>query len=77
MVTKQSSLEKPQQGVIKLNVCLANQESSSSVGLGVVARDDQGKVLQMWSATREGHYNPVVVNLDADKVALLLVQQNG
>lgn len=48
MGTKQSSLDKPQQGVIKLIVCSANQESSSSVGLGVVAKDDQGKALQMW-----------------------------
>lgn len=48
MRTKQSSLEKPQQGVIKLNVCSTNQKSSSSVGLGVVARDDQEKALQIW-----------------------------
>lgn len=71
MITKQKCWEKPEQGKIKFNICSDNLESCGGVGLGVVARDDQGHAVQMWSVTREGYNHPVVTDLDAVRIALL------
>lgn len=42
-----------------------------------MARNDQGKALQLWSVARDSLYNLVVAELDAVRVALLITQQNS
>lgn len=63
-------------GSIKLNVCSVGDEISDRVRVGIIARDDNGRIVQAWPVARERVNNPVVAKVDAVWVALLVVQQN-
>lgn len=47
------------------------------MGLGIIARDNLEKNVQVWAVARERAINPMVVEIDAVRVAILLAQQNG
>lgn len=64
-------------GTIKLNVCSDTAVDGKAGGLGIIARDSRGDMLQAWSMARKGNYNPVVTELEAIRLALLAAQQNG
>lgn len=40
---------------MKINVGIEQQEQLSKTGMGFVARNDKGEVMQIWTPTREGH----------------------
>lgn len=48
MMARPSCWQKPEVGCVKLNTSSKAQDSSRSAGLGIVARGDQGEVLQVW-----------------------------
>lgn len=41
-----------------------------------MARDDTGRLLQSWAVVNDGVVNPVVVDMEAVRVALVIAQQN-
>lgn len=47
LAARQKCWEKPDHGVIKINVTSDSSDGCGGVGLGVVARDDQGQTIQM------------------------------
>lgn len=59
-------------GSVKLNVSSSWEEGGKGVGLGIIARNDTGTVLQAWSVARDAIINPVVDETDAVRVALLV-----
>lgn len=67
----------PEEGEVKINVSSENDGPSAGVGLGLIARDELGRTMQGWSVTREAVMSPVVAEVEAVRVALLLAQQNG
>lgn len=68
--------EKPAPGVFKLNVCSSCEGSGIGAGLGIVARDDTGHLLQSWAVVKDGVTNPVVAEMEVVRAALLVAQQN-
>lgn len=63
----------PERGVVKLNVSLGD---GKGVGLGIVARDCTGSLLQTWAVFLDFTDNPIIAELEAVKVALVVAQQN-
>lgn len=47
------------------------------MGVGIVAKDDQGRMLQIWAVHMRYVSNPVIVELEAVHIALVVSQQNG
>lgn len=74
---KKKSWEPPEMRIVKLNVCSSGDEESRQVGLEILARDCNGKTEYAWSVTRDKINNPMVCEIDATQVSLLLAQQNG
>lgn len=64
-------------GCIKFNVSSVDNGGSKQMRLGIIARDDRGQTIQAWSVARDQIQSPVVANVDAVHVALLLAVQNG
>lgn len=67
----------PGPGVIKLNVSSASKAGAGGVGVGIVARDDQGRMLQTWVVHLRYMSNPVIAELKVVRIALVVSQQNG
>lgn len=61
----------PEAGTIKIIICAAGDENSSRVGIGTIAKDEKGSMVQAWSVTRDKVSNPVVVKVDAVQSATL------
>lgn len=66
----------PDQGVVKLNVGSICEGQGKGVGLGIVARDSLGDLLQTWAVYLNYTNNPVIAELEAVRVALIVAQQN-
>lgn len=66
-----------ERGVIKLNISSSCGKNGSQVGLGVAARDHSGVLFQIWAVFLDYTANPVIAKLEADRVALVVAQQNG
>ncbi|CAI9099243.1 OLC1v1036028C1 [Oldenlandia corymbosa var. corymbosa] len=75
-VQQQLQWSKPAEGVIKLNVSALFQQYTGITGVGIVARDCRGSLLQVWAVARDRLQNPVVATLDAVRVALIFAQMN-
>lgn len=67
----------PEQGVMKLNISSSCGQEGNRVGLGVVARDDKGDLVQTWAVSLDYMVHPVMAELEATRVALIVAQQNG
>lgn len=67
----------PEEGTLKLNVSSFAEGNRTKIGLGIVARDYLGRTIQAWAVTRDGSSHPVVPEVEAVRVELLLAQQNG
>lgn len=52
VVARQSYWSRSEHGVVKLDTFSASKDKREGVGLRIVARDDQGSTLQLWSVTR-------------------------
>lgn len=78
MIAPPMCWQKPDLGCIKLNTSSeTSNNSKGEAGLGIVARGDQGELLQFWSVVRDESHHPVATELEATRAALLLAQQNG
>lgn len=66
----------PDQGVVKLNVSSICEGQGRDVGLGIVARNSLGVLLQTWAVYLNHTNNPVIAELEAVRVALIVAQQN-
>lgn len=73
----QNAWKYPEVGTVKLNVSSFWEAEDRPVGLGIIARNWLGNTLQASSVTRDALANPVVAEMDAIRVALLVAQQNG
>lgn len=62
---------------MKLNVSSDLSADGTSTGLRVIARDRQGDMIQAYSVARDGSCNPVVAELEAVRIALLVALQNS
>lgn len=54
------------------SVCEGN---GKGIGLGIVARSDNGGMLQTWAVAKDNIDNPVAAKLEAVRVALTVAQQ--
>lgn len=77
MVDRQKAWQHPEAGCVKLNVSSVWEGVGKTVGVGIIARNHNGKVEQPWSVAREEVANPVVAETNAVRVALVVAQQNG
>lgn len=66
----------PEEGTLKLNVSSFAEGNRTKIGLGIIDRDYLGRTIQAWAATRDGSSHPVVLEVEAVRVELLLAQQN-
>lgn len=77
-VGRKEAWKPPELGGVKLNVSSICEGNRRGAGLGVaVARDDHGRLLQAWAVAKETVENPVIAELEAVRVALLVALQNS
>lgn len=67
----------PGVGEVKINVSFSCEGTGEGAGLGLIATNDTGTTLQAWSITRDRMDSPVVADVEAVCMALLVAQQNG
>lgn len=75
-VDRQQNWKAPAADTIKLNVSSVCDKNYSSVRVGIIARDAAKQRVQAWSVARDSTINPVVAEVDAVRIALLLVHKN-
>lgn len=71
---KQRAWTTPDSRTIKVNVSSAYDPRGSHVGLGIIARDEHGRCVQALAVAKERVLNPMVAEVDAVRVALLITQ---
>lgn len=76
-VEEKKDWQPPAMGCIKMNVSTVCDKSCNKVGIGITARDENKKSVQAWSVARDWTINPVVAEVEAVRIALLMAQQNG
>lgn len=74
---RQEVWQTPERDEVKINVSSYCEDAEKGVGLGLLARNETGAVLQAWSVARDGVNNSVVADVETVRVALLMTQQNG
>ncbi|XP_052172310.1 uncharacterized protein LOC127788238 [Diospyros lotus] len=74
--SRQTNWQEPVEGTIKLNVCSSKLLPNGRVGLGIIARDEKGAMVQAWSIAKSGCFNPVVAEVEAVRIAQIVAQQN-
>lgn len=70
------SWKPPEVRGMKLNVCSLCDHTFKRAGLGIVARNDQGHLVQAWTVVKQEIDNPIVAELEAVRAALLEALQN-
>lgn len=73
----QKQWQSPEPRTLKLNVNIVCDESCRNMGLRIIARDNLERNVQAWAVARERAINPMVAEIDAVRVVILLAQQNG
>ncbi|WP_157056330.1 hypothetical protein, partial [Candidatus Burkholderia verschuerenii] len=66
----------PGPGIVKINVGTAEDRSKESSGIGIIARGEAGNIMLAMIVTRDSSLNPVVTELEATRLALILAHQN-
>lgn len=74
---QQGKWRAPEKDVVKLNVSSLRAGRDKGVGLGIVARNCFGELLQTWAIFLDFTDNPVIAELEAARVALIVAQQNS
>lgn len=70
-------LRAPERNVVKLNVSSLCDGKGKGVGLGIVAHNCSGELLQTWAVFLDFTDNLIIVELEATRVALIVAQQNA
>lgn len=73
-VERRMAWKAPESDFVKLNVCSEIPRRSTGSGVGIVARNHDGEMLQTWAIFKEYVVNPVLAELEAIRIALIVAQ---
>lgn len=76
-VEEQKEWQSTDLGCIKMNVSSVCDKSCNKVGISIIAKDAKKRCVQAWPVARDRTIDPVVDEVDAVHIALLMAQQNG
>lgn len=68
---------KPEHGQIRLKASSLVEGQVRIGAVGITAMNEEKRIINAWSATREGMYTPVAAELETVRCALILAQQHG
>lgn len=67
----------PERGIVRVVTSSMISDDRKSIGCGGIASDEEGRIIEAWTVTREEGYSPVVAEFEVVRIAMVCAHQQG